>query len=237
MGGLLQAANVVRPEGSWAKGYGIESIGCALRSETSNVCEPARTDLSGPSAVEVGLCEDIDANIFAVIIDLRSRAMRSSGIEEGVVRGALDFETEKAAGKALWGEIGSHKAETSLIGPSVGTVAAGTTTNATVSAALQEFWTKTTGIAYEDTIVHLGIGRLLEMFGEIEGSLLKNLGIHVATSPGYPSTGIAVTGPITVRLSPDQVLADTDSADNTRYSEANRIAALEFDPCTAVRVA
>lgn len=237
MGGLLQAADVTSPEGSWARGYPIDSIGCALRSETTDVCDPIRVDLSGPAAADVGVCTTNEANIFAVVISLASRAMRMSGNEDGVVRAALDFETEKAAGKALWGEIGSEKTTTSLVGPDVATVAAGTSTNATVSAALEAFWAKTVGIAYEDTIIHLGVSRLLEMFAEIEGGLLKNLGIQVATSPGYPSDGIAVTGPIGVRLGSDQVLTSVDSADNTARSEANRIAAIEFDPCTAVRVA
>lgn len=237
MGGLLQAADVTSPEGSWARGYPIDSIGCALRSETTNVCDPVREDLSGPTAAEVGLCSTNDANIFAVVVSLASRAMRMSGDEDGVVRDALDFETEKAAGKALWGEIGSEKDNTSLTGPDVGTVPAGASTNATVSTLLEEFWSRTVGVGYEDTIIHLGVSRLLEMFGEIEGGLIKNLGIQVATSPGYPADGIAVTGPIRIRLGADQVLTSVDSADNTARSEANRIAAIEFDPCTAVRVA
>lgn len=237
MGGLLETANVVRDDTSFARGYAIESLGCALRSDTTDVCNPVRVGLSGPTEAEVGECTPVDANVFAVLVDLKARAMRISGNETDWVRDALDFEAEKAAGKALWGEVGSEKTTTSLVGPEVGTVVAGANTNATVAALLEEFWSRATGVKYEDTIIHLGVGRLLEMFGEIEGAVLKNLGIRVATSPGYPSSGIAVTGPITIKFGADQVLTETASSDNTVYSSANRLAALEFDPCIAVRVA
>lgn len=239
MSGLLKAANVVQGDGPWSRGYAVESTGCALRSATIDVCSPssAREDLSGPSDVEVGDCVDVEANVFAVEVLLRGRAMRMRDGGYGpLVSGALDMETEKAAGKALWGLIGDNP-ETSLMNPSVGSVVAGADANNTVAAALTEFWSKTVGIAYEDTIIHLGVGRLMELFGEIEGSLLKNLDIKIATSPGYPAEGIAVTGPITVKLGSDQVLESTDSSDNTAHGVANRLVAIEFDPCNAVRVA
>lgn len=240
MGGLLQTASVVRGDGPWSRGYQIESIGCAIRSQTVEVCSPGATreDLSGPTDAEIGDCVDVEANVFGVEVLLRGRSMRmtDAGNYDSIVRGALDFESEKAAGKALWGSIGDNP-ETSLMNSAVGTVVAAAGANDTVTAALVEFWSKTVGIAYEDTILHLGVGRLMELFGEIEGSLLKNLDIKVATSPGYPAEGIAVTGPVKVLLGSDQVLGSHDSSDNSAYGVANRLAAIEFDPCNAVRVA
>lgn len=240
MGGLLETANVVVGDGAWSRGYQVESVGCAIRSETVDVCAPAATreDLSGPTAAEIGDCVDVEANVFGVQILLKGRAMRSndSGYDS-IVRGALDMETEKAAGKALWGNVGANP-ETSVMNPATGTVAEAVGgTNDTLVAALTEFWRSTVGISYEDTIIHLGVGRLLELFGEIENGLLKNLGVRVATSAGYPPEGIAITGPITVRIGSDQILGDTDTADNTAYGVANRLVAIEFDPCNAVRVA
>lgn len=233
MGGLLDVANVQRGDGNWSSGYQIDSIGCALRSEVTDVCSPVRSRISGDAEGD-GTTEGLNANIFAVVTSLKGRAMCSSGDEEGIVAGALDMETEKAAGLALWGNTGNT--EVSLASAAVSSVAAGPNANATVSALLKEFWDLATGVRYQDTIIHLGIGRLMEMFGEIEGSVLKNLGIQVATSPGYPSDGIAITGPVTIKIGSDQVLRQNDSAVNTVLTEANRLVALEFDPCIAVRV-
>lgn len=236
MGGLLEVADVVRGDGTWTAGYEIDSVGCALRSETATICSPVvRSRISGDVEGD-GSTYGLKAQIFPVITSINGRTVCSSGNEESIVRDALDAESEKAAGKALWGSIDAA-AEVSLLATDVATVAAGPTSNATLAAVLTAFWDRATGVRHQDTVIHLGVGRLLEMFGEIEGSVLKNLGIQVATSPGYPSDGIAVTGPIRVRLGSDQVLQEHSYGTNRMTTEANRLAAIEFDPCIAVRVA
>lgn len=235
MGGLLEVASVQRGDGNWTAGYQIDSVGCALRSEASGVCAPiVRSRISGDVEGD-GSTQGLDAQVFAVITSLKGRAMCSSGDEPKIVSDALDVESEKAAGMALWGLLGA--ADVALTNTDVGTVAAGPTTNATVASLLTEFWGRATGVAYKDTIIHLGVSRLLEMFGEIEGSVVKNLGIQVATSPGYPANGVAITGPVRILLGSDQVLTGHDHTVNTMVTEANRLAAIEFDPCIAVRVA
>lgn len=231
MSGLLKAANIQRVD--VVRNEGFDAVGCALSSEVSNICTPiTRVSLTGTPD---GDGQGPDTNIFHVITRMKSRARCSPGSEESFVSAALDFEAEKAAGVALWGGTGDNP-DVSLMGPDVATVVAGASTNATVAALLQEFWGRATGVAYEDTILHLGVARLLEMFAEIEGGLLKNLDIKVATSPGYPSDGVAVSGPILIKLGPDETLQGFDSATNDIYTEASRLGGLEFDPCFAVRV-
>lgn len=206
--------------------------GASLVNATVATTAITEGDPPNPAAVT-----GVDGNTFVVVTSLGSRPQCSTGTEEALVSDALDFETEKAAGRALWGLTGDAVGTTSLASGSVATVAAGANARASVSAALQSFWTRSTGVRTKDTVIHLGINRLLEMFGEIEGSLLKNLDVKVATSPGYPPDSIAVTGPIRIKLGPDQVLQSNDTAINDVLTEATRFGALEFDPCTAVRVA
>ena len=235
MGGLIEAASVVRV--AVVRGEPFDAPGCALASEVSNTCSPInRVGLTNADDL-TGASTGRDANVFAVITRMTSRAMCSPGSEDSIVSSALDAETEKAAGMVLWGLTGDNAGEVSLTSPSVSTVVAGATPTASVSAALQEFWSVATGIGIDDTIVHLGVSRLLEMSNEVKDGELRNLGIRVVTSPGYPHDGIAVTGPIQIELGPDEVSVAHDHRVNDTHTEANRLGALKFDPCTAVRVA
>lgn len=232
MSGLLEAAEVVRVP--TVRSDAFDAVGCVLRSQVSNVCSPiVRDDLSGSE----GDGSAPDKNLFAVLTSMKSRAQCSPGTEEKMVGDALDMESEKAAGRVLFGSTGDNAGIVSLAAPTVGTVATGASARASLVAALQEFWTRATGVSYEDTLVHLGVGSLLELFGEVENSLIKNLDIKVATSAGYPTNAIAVTGPIRVELGPDEVLQSHDTTVNDIVTEASRLGALEFDPCIAVRVA
>lgn len=231
MGGLLETVEVVRV--ATPRAIAFDAPGCAMKSEVADVCDPEREVLTNDAP---GNGSGPDRNMFSVIVSLESRLMCSPGDEEKWVDGALEFETEKAAGKVLWGDIGDNAANVSLMASTVGTVAAGADARASVGAALAEFWSRATGVGYDQTFIHLGVDRLLELFGEIEDSLVKNLNIKVVTSAGYPPAGIAITGPIRVELGPGQTLQQQDQSVNDQFTEANRLGTLEFDPCIAVRV-
>lgn len=233
MSGLLDVASVTDPAESWGAGFQIDSIGGALRSYSTDICTPDRQLLSG---VEDETAGANDANIFAIVTALEGRVRCASGSEPDLVRNAMAAETEKAAGKALWGDSGSPN-PVSLHGTDVETVTAGANASDSVGAAIEKFWSIATGIANDGMIIHLGISRLLELFGQVEDGAIKNLDIKVATSAGYPADAIAVTGPIAIRLGEIQTISAVDFRTNGGISEATRVAALEFDPRIAVRVA
>lgn len=234
MGTLLGASNVIEGDGNWSAGYQIDSVGGALVSYAVDVCSPNRTG-SRVSGFEDGSAEGLDANIIAVVTQLPGKVRCQSGDEEQLVRKAIGVETEKSLGKALWGLTGNT--DVSLAAADVLTVTAGGSRVASVGAALKEFWDKAVGVDYTETVLHLGVDVVLDMFGQIEGSILKNFDIKIASSAGYPPDGIAVTGPITVRLGSVQSLVGNAWGTNRVNTEANRLAALEFDPTIAVRVA
>jgi hypothetical protein len=237
VGALLEVANVERGVVVRTSGEQFDSAGCALVSYASDVCAPVTRELLSGSEDESAECDVLDQNIFAVLVSLQGRTMRSSGNEEALVADAFDAELEKAAGRVLWGDIGDNSANVSLTAASVATVVAGASAPLSVASMLEEFWTRATGVGHQDTILHLGVRPLLELFGQVEGSLLKNLDIRVATSPGYPVNGMAVTGPVRYRISPVEVLLQHETTVNRIVTEGSALGSLEFDPCTAVRVA
>lgn len=241
MGGLLDTANLVRTGESFGtSSYDLPSPTPFMRSALYDVCDPTNEhiDVSGLGVGDPYPSSDCilpRANVFAVVVDLGSRAMRSEGNEEELVRSALDIESEKAAGIAMWGGDYASPPPTSLSGADVATVAAGADPAASLVAALGAYWKRSVGIDYPDTIIHLGVAHLVSLFGQIEGGVVKNLDIRVATSPGYPDDLIAVTGPVTIKLGPDEVDSNVDRS-NAMVSEASRLVAIEFDPAAAVRV-
>jgi hypothetical protein len=229
----MEAAEVERGDGHWSAGYQFDSVGCVLHSIISDVCTPARGTLSGtndPAATSSGR----NAYVFGVVTSMRGRARCSSGLEPKWVADALDAETEKAAGEVLFGGNGGA-ADVYLTKGEVATVASGTTTPATVAAALAKFWTLATGVKQEDTILHLGIGSALGMVNLIDGDYLYGTKIKVSVSEGYGVNVVAVTGPVTIRVGDNQVVAVPDTKNNDLNNEATRLVAVEFDPCIAVR--
>lgn len=236
MGGLLETAMTERDvQVRMSDQFG--SVGCALRSEVTNICGPASRETLTRDSGEAGPTEGLTVNAFTVVTSLAERVMCADPTASpALVRDAMEMESEKAAGLALWGGTGENP-DLSFQGPDVATVAAGASTNATVAALLKEFWSRATGVQYQDTIIHLGVGALLELFGEIEAGLIKNLNIRTATSPGYPSDMVAVTGPVLIKLGPIEVIPRVDESVNRQLTEAVRLGSIQFDPCMAVVVA
>lgn len=231
MNGLLNVASVVNGDGNWAAGYEAEALGCGLSVSVTDVCTPARAVVTGaaiaeayPSAYEVAP--------FAIVSRTKRPTRCSSGEEQKQVDEALSAATEMAVGQVFWSGIAGWTTGAFLESTDVATVATGTTTLDTVGTALAEFYTLG---GWEVPILHLGIKSALDVAELFESPLFE--GLSVAVSPGYPSAGVAVTGPITVHLGPVQSMQSYDSTVNRSEIEANRLAAIEFDPCIAVLAA
>lgn len=311
---ILEAANVVRSDGPWSRGYAFDSYGCVIQSFITDVCNPSRDRLSGDtepaqtavanvsnkeltsnvatltvdstytwvvgqtvtvagvdatfdgtytltgvtpttisyakvnadvaSAADTGTVTGpapdlvfggVEAYIFGVVTSLKGRAICSEGQEPSWVEAAMDEETEKAVGRTLFD--GNGGAADAYIDSVTHTVAEGATTADTVAALLAKFWDETVGVKQSETLLHLGISRVLKMPGLLEGDRLINTDIRVVTSSGYPADAAAVTGPVTVKLSSTQLLGEVDTRFNDVHNEATRLVSIEFDPCVAVRVA
>lgn len=231
---LMEAAAVEVGDGHWTSSYQYDTPGCALSSSRTDICTPVRQALTGDSA---GSANASDGFIFAVVTSMKGRARCSLGSEGEWVKDALDMETEKAAGTTLWDGIGGA-ADAYLMAPEVSTVASGATVIDTVAALLEKFWQVATGVREEDTVLHVGIKHLMVLANQgilDADSTLKGTKVKVASSPGYALTAAAVTGPVRIRLSTDQVVQVPDISVNDLINEATRLVAIEFDPCTAVR--
>lgn len=80
-----------------------------------------------------------------------------------------------------------------------------------------------------DPLLHLGMNTVLQL-GE---DRLDALGFPYVVNSGYPINGIAVTGPVTIRIGDVQSLRGYNYAANRTSVEALRFAAFQFDPCQA----
>jgi hypothetical protein len=227
MNGLLSVAKVDTGDGDWTAGYTSESLGCAVSVWLADPCTPVPTLISGE--------DDIDPSAYLVgsfgIIAKMSRTNRcAEGTELEYIRSAVEEATELAAGKAFW--EGFESAEMFLLSPDVETVAAGANVAETVAKVLRAFAISVPGV---EPILHLGYSAALTVGDALNNEGNLKIGIQVAVSPGYPANGVAVTGPVLVRLSSVQALQAYDRDVNRTNIEANRLGAIEFDPCAAVR--
>lgn len=240
---LLDAATVIEGDGNWMGGGLIDNPGCSLQSFTSPVCEPDRRPLTNETvdgATPEVVCQ-LESFPFAVITQVRFRG-RDLDIESKRrwVKDAMDAEAEKAAASVFWegdAAMDGAKEYASLASTSVHSATAGTDGKASIVAALEEFRQWATGAHHKDTLLHLGYAVLLEADTAIDDNgRLKGTSIRVVSSPGYPSDGIALTGPVTIRRSSIQDLGEINTANNDRETAATQFVSVEFDPCYAVLV-
>jgi hypothetical protein len=65
---------------------------------------------------------------------------------------------------------------------------------------------------------------------------IKRLGLNVVISGAYPSLGMAITGPIDIRLGDIDPQKNQNGVyrDNKIWISASRFAAFAFDPCLAL---
>jgi hypothetical protein len=80
-------------------------------------------------------------------------------------------------------------------------------------------------------ITHLGLQAGFALSGPI-----KRLGLNVVISGAYPSLGMAITGPIDIRLGDIDPQKNQNGVyrDNKIWISASRFAAFAFDPCLAL---
>lgn len=243
MSGLLEVADVIRgDENLRVEGLQYDKVACSLGSWAVDICAPNRGALL--SGFDTGLGEGLDNLLFAAVVQMRGRAMCRSGSEEQTVEDAMDAEAEKSAGVALWNGLAETNADPNkdapfLLDTDVFEVAAAADAEGTLAALLDAFWTRVVGVPTDQTILHLGPDRLLRMIGKglIAEGRVKEYNLRVAASPGYTPNAMALTGPVEIRMGPDQILTAHDVETNGLLTEGTRLLSMYFDPCQAVRAA
>lgn len=229
MNGLLDVAKVDVGDGDWTASYLSESLGCAVSAWLADPCDPTPDLISGTDGVDPSAYL---IRSFAAIVKMSRTNRCAEGRELEWVRSSMEEATEFAVAKVFW--EGLPSLEVSLAADDVQSAAAGANVAASVAAALLKFGQESPGV---EPILHLGIGAALSI-GDLlndEGNL--KIGVRVATSPGYPTAGIAVTGPILIHLGQIEAVQVYDRDVNRTNIEANRLGAIDFDPCVAVLVA
>lgn len=240
--GLLDIATVETGDGQWTAGYEVESWGCGVGEYITDLCTPDPIHVAGaeyresdggtPGSVKIvpfsfvaGIARntryfsDTDVPRLAEFI-----AASETPVAYVFSRGFAGYEGETLATAA------------SNDKPSVTTVAAGASTQETIISLL-EAWSNRSTFGYDSAVLHLGVSAAFSLssqpFVSEAWSVLNEMEIDVAISPGYPTDFVALTGPIVIRLSSIQVLKATDALHNKIFFEATRLAAIEYDPCLA----
>jgi hypothetical protein len=228
MYGLLEAATVLEGDGTWTAGYEVDALSCGRVLEPYDTCTPGTPDVE-----DSGTGFKIDP--WAIVGGQKFGVRCEPKNAREALAVAMADSSEYFTAKNFWnGDVPDWVGVGEgmyLEDSGIATVAAGADTKASIAAALG-----TAYAAHPDIIpiVHLGLGAALSITDLYS---LDALGFKYVVSPGYPTDGIAVTGPIVVRLGSVEILKSHDEKINRSYVSGTRLVAVEFDPCLAVRVA
>lgn len=227
MAGLLDVADVITGNGHWMSGYEVDALACGRTFDAVDICVP-------------GDPPDIDDSLtgykitpFAIVSQQRFGARCTPAEAWSALDSATDDASENIVAKVFWngdGEVTGWDSDMFMTHADIETSSAGSSNVESLATA----WTAIVNDHPDltDPVLHLGVEAAMDLDTKI-----KNLDIDdVVVSPAYPQDAIAITGPIVVRLSDIQSLTSHDRGINRRYFEATRLAAIEFDPCLAVRV-
>lgn len=231
MAKFFDTFNVIESVGNWTKspveGYGIDTLGAGFTSIMTDICGPA----SRPTPPDYAMGAIV--NPFTIIGNQIMPVRCAPDDARAQIVEMMAGATEYRVTQALWN--GVKDADNEPIGnlyltaPDVLQVARGADPMSTLAAVLTAAYARTPHL---QPVVHLGWNSALALqFG------LQNLALPFVVAPGYPADAVAVTGKVTVRLSPIQVAQAVRRTDNREEFEASRFGALEFDPHQAVRAA
>lgn len=223
MSSFYETFKIIEEDGTWTSGYTVDSFDSGINTQIVDICEPTTVDV--PADNKLGWRVFPFAILGHQVVPTRCTP---SQIEE-IMAPVIQQSTEYTVTDALWNGSGHPDNEMFLTHDSVATVAPGGSPAESLGALLSEAYSRT---PYIKPLIHLGFAAAVNLqLG------LNNLGLPYVIGPAYPPDTLAVTGPITVRLSSIRVQSEVDSELNRRYVEGDRIGSIEMDPTKAVRVA
>ena len=229
--GLLTsgAATVLVGDGNWMGGYEVDGLSCGRVIQGTDICTPI--DIPEPDESGTGF----RVEPFGVEGHQKFSVMCSPDENLEAMDESMATASEYVVAKQFWdGAIEGWKGVDKglfLEDADIVTVGAAANTGRSIALAIKTAYDNHPEIL---PVVHLGLGAAADYASDF--FVAEKSGIKFIVSPGYPIDGIAVTGPIVVRLSSIQTLKSYDETINREYVQGTRIAAVEFDPCLAVRV-
>lgn len=223
MSTFYETFKIIEEDGSWTSGYTVDSFDSGISTKVVDICAPAKVDV--PADNHLGWRVYPFAILGHQVVPTRCTPNQ---IEE-MMAPVIQQSTEYTVTSTLWNGSGNADDAMYLTSDGVETVAPGATLAESLGTLLSEAYKRT---PYLTPLIHLGFTSAINLqLG------LNNLGIPYVIGPGYPPNTLAVTGPVTVRLSSVRVTSEVDTELNRRYVEGDRIGAIEFDPTKALRVA
>jgi hypothetical protein len=229
---LLDVATVIDGDGNWTKanGYEFDDLACGRTHGTADVCNPPTITVTDQPAAT-----GFKAAPFV------HHAQQEFGVRcahedaEAALTQAMRDAAEYIIGRQFWsGDVEDWVGATEgvyLEHADVETVAAATNVPASIAAALTAAYAAHPELT---PTVHLG---LTASYALPPGFTSEHPRVTFVEGIGYPADGIAVTGPVTVHLGTIETISATSHNVNRLYISGTRLAAVEFGPCSAVRVA
>lgn len=229
---LLDVATVINGDGDWTKANGKEfdDLACGRTHDTADVCSPP--------AVEV---TNAPAGTGFKAVPFVHYAQQEFGVrcapadaEAALTQSMLDA-AEYVVGKQFWtGDTADWAGADEgvyLMHADVETVTAAASVPASIAKAVRAAL-----VAHPELnpVVHLGLGASYSL---PPGWADDHPALTIVENAGYPLDGIAVTGPVVVRLGTVETISMTSTDVNRSYVSGTRLMAVQFGPCSAVRVA
>lgn len=228
-------------DGMWSVGFDLQAATAATTLLVQDPCTETGTFVAGAADASSPKVYTITA--FAATVSARRNIRCSLDTDLAMVSGLLASSgTVSSAEYVLWNGMSAwdpnvqpslHNNDVSVISPSASIAD-------TISAAIVKYSTIT---VLKDYVVHLGVDAAIDLsaLGYTEtidqsGQLrLRATGAPIVVSPNYPASGVAVTGPIDIKLGEIAAYQAFDFHTNRTNVVAYQLIAIAFDPSTSIR--
>jgi hypothetical protein len=228
---LFDVATVLTGDGRWTNTYEADALSCGRVHGAVDVCNVTpRTATNTPSDTGYKVVPFVQTG------DQEFATRCAPADAEKALTDAMDAASEFFVAKNFWhGDVPDWAGAPEglfLMDAGVATVAvaAGTSVPAKIAAALGAAYARHPDL---NPVVHLG---LAASYALPPGFAADRPRVTFVENAAYPADGVAVTGPVLVRLGSVEVVKTVNTAVNRQYVSGTRLAAVEFDPCLAVRV-
>lgn len=229
-------------DGPWTQGYDVEVVRCAATLTAVDVCAPNSASLvAGSTTASGGTAPVYRIRSFAAEISAKRPTYCSDPEAAQIIADLLEEQSERVAAYVLWNGIGGVNgwgaANAYLLNSDVNVATAAANLTDTIGAAYAKY---AGGIVnFDESILHLGLTAALEASALnmlTEGGRVKATGGKYVISESYPTGGIAITGPIKIKMGSTEALQAYNIQVNRTEVQGNRLMAVEFEPCISVRV-
>lgn len=224
---LFNVARVVMSDGDWTSGDDRhEDLSCGRVSTTVGICDPGEL----PEVPDSGDAWKVET--FAVYVAQRFARMSQPDLYKPLVSAAVDQSSEYLAARTLWHGpdkiLGTWEGELHLNSPDIETIDRQADPVDTLALLVDTAYERHPELA---PILHLGTTARLRLREELDA-----LDMDFVTSPAYPTNGMAVTGPIVIRLGSVDTTEQSIVSVNRFVVEGTRLATIAFSPCRSLRV-